>query len=215
MQAQASEASTIQQRRDRVALETVRLLAEAGDDHAPLAVDRDLAAINEVRPLARLAAQLRLRIGTRDRRLVRAAPFRRRPRTRLSQRQRGTPVSSTTAVRLPLKSKLTVRLGRAARARHRVITSIGSRRGDGNARAQTRKRRVRLRMEAVDREMRTLDQPVLLAQLKRAQEQTLEQRRIDETACVSMRERLVHQQPLAQPVAEEAAQIEAHARLPQ
>jgi len=46
---------------------------------------------------------------------------------------------------------------------------------------------------------------VLLAQLERAQEEALEQGRVDEAAGVGVRERLVHGQPLGEAVAEEAA----------
>jgi hypothetical protein len=55
----ADEAGTIEQRLDRVALETVGLLAQAGDDHPPLTLDRHLAAEDQMRTLTRLAAQLR------------------------------------------------------------------------------------------------------------------------------------------------------------
>jgi hypothetical protein len=70
-------------------------------------------------------------------------------------------------------------------------------------------------VEPVDRQVRALDQPVLLAQLERAQEQPLEQRRVDETASMSVRKRLVHRQPLDEAEAEEAAQVQPHPRLPQ
>ncbi len=87
--------------------------------------------------------------------------------------------------------------------------------GGREARAQARQRRIRLSVEAVDRQMRPLDQPVLPAQLERTQEQTLEQSRIDETAGVCVRQRLMHRQLLGQAIAEEAAQVEAHPRLAQ
>src|SRR6266516_2174539 len=56
----AGEAGAVKQRLDRVALEAVRLLAAAGDDATVLAVDRDLAAIDEVGAMTGLVAQLRL-----------------------------------------------------------------------------------------------------------------------------------------------------------
>jgi len=60
-------------------------------------------------------------------------------------------------------------------------------------------------VEAVNRDVRALDQPVPLTQLQRAQKETLKKRRVDEAARVGMRERLVDGQPLGEAVAEKAA----------
>src|SRR6266446_8854481 len=72
------EAGAVEDRVECVALVTGCLFTEQGDDAARLRVDRHLAAEDEVRTLARFAAQLRIGIGTRDRRLVRAPALRRR-----------------------------------------------------------------------------------------------------------------------------------------
>ena len=115
-----------------------------------------------------------------------------------------------------VERELAGRLRRSVLVPPRVVAGFGFRRGsEHQARAQARKRRVRLGVEAIDRDVRALDQAVLLAQLERAQKEALEQRRIDEAAAVGVRERLVDGQPLGEAVAEEAAQIQAHARLAQ
>ena len=142
-----------------------------------------------MRPLARFAAQLRIRIGARDRCLIRAPALRRRPRARLGERELGRP------------------LGRLLLAR--LLDS-----DQREARAQAGKRRVRLGVEAVDRQVRALDQTVLLAEIQRAQKQALEQRPIDEAARLGVRERLVNGQPLVEAEPQEAAQIKAQTRDP-
>ena len=149
-----------------------------------------------MRPLARFAAQLRVRVGARDRRLIRASPLRRPTRARLGERELGRP-----------RQRRRLCLGRLLLAR--LVDS-----DKREARAQAGKRRVRLGVEAVDRQVRALDQTVLLAELERAQEQPLEQRPVDEAARLGVRERLVDGQPLVEAVAEEAAQIEAQTRDP-
>ncbi len=160
--------------------------------------------------LARLAAQLRLRVANRDGGRVRAAPLRGRARTRLGQSECGT--LTRPAAILPAKSELAVRLRRRALHNPAHVLDRFSIRGGGEcqARAQALQRCVRLGVEAVDRNVRSLDQVVLIAQLERTQKQALEQRRVDEAAGMRVRERLVDGQPLAKAIAEEAAQIEAH-----
>jgi len=76
------------------------------------------------------------------------------------------------------------------------------------------KRRVRLGVETIDRQVRALDQTVLLAEIERAQEQALEQGPVDEAARLGVRERLMDGQPLVKAVAQEAAQIETQTRDP-
>src|SRR5207237_4362407 len=66
------EAGAVEDRVEPVALVAVRLFTETGDHAACLRIDRHLAAVDQMRPLARFAAQLRVRISTRDRRLIRA-----------------------------------------------------------------------------------------------------------------------------------------------
>src|SRR5437773_1679012 len=81
------ETDAVEQRSERVAFVTLRTLGETAGDTAPLRINRDLAAMNEVRPLPRLALQPRVRIAARDRGRVRRLPFRRRARARLGQSQ--------------------------------------------------------------------------------------------------------------------------------
>ena len=83
------------------------------------------------------------------------------------------------------------------------------------ARPQAPERRVRLRVEAVDRKVAALDQPVLLAQRDRAQEQPLEHVAVGETLRLRLRDRLMRGQPLAEPVTEKEAQIKPQLRHPQ
>src|SRR5207244_12943151 len=87
--------------------------------------------------------------------------------------------------------------------------------GGLEASAQAPERRVRLGMEAVDREMAALDQPVLLAQGDRVQKEALEHAAVGEALRLRLRDRLVRRQPLAQSVTEKQAQIEAEIRYPQ
>src|SRR5712691_8190042 len=189
----AGEAGAVEDRVEPITLVAVRLLAEAGDDTARLRVDRHLAAVDKVRPLTRFPAQLRVGIGARDRARVRAAALRGRTRTRLGQRK--------------LRRRRCFRplaLGRLLLAR--LVAD------DREARPQAGERSVRLGVEAVDREMRALDQTMLATKSERAQEEALEQLPVDETTRLRMRERLVHGQTLVEAVAEEPPEIETQAR---
>src|SRR6266536_4722654 len=60
------ETDAVEDRRQRVAFVTLRPLTEAAGDTALLRIDRDLAAVDEVRPLSRLALQPRIWIAGRD-----------------------------------------------------------------------------------------------------------------------------------------------------
>ena len=111
-----------------------------------------------MRSLAGLSLQPSVRVGSRNGRRVRGLPLGRRPTARLGQAQLG-------------QLWLRPALGLAARfAGDRL-----------EARPQAPERRVRLRVEAVDRKVAALDQPVLLAQRDRAQEQPLEHVAVGET----------------------------------
>src|SRR6266508_2654860 len=81
------EADAVEDRRERVALVAFGALAQAARDTTLLWIDADLAAVDEVRSLARLSLQPRVWIGGRDGGRVRRFPFRRRPQTRLAQPQ--------------------------------------------------------------------------------------------------------------------------------
>src|SRR5207245_10175430 len=85
------EAGAVEDRLEPVALVAVRLFTETSDHTACLRVDRHLAAEDEMRPLARFAAQLRVRVGARDRLLIRAPTLRRPTRARLGPRQLARP----------------------------------------------------------------------------------------------------------------------------
>src|SRR5438132_72667 len=60
------EADAVEDRRQRVALVTLGALAEAAGDTTLLRIDADEAAVDEVRALARLSLQPRVRIAARD-----------------------------------------------------------------------------------------------------------------------------------------------------
>src|SRR6266540_4811290 len=188
------EADTVEQRRERVALMTLGALAEAARDTTLLRIDADLAAVDEVRTLARLSLQPRVWIGRRDSGRVRRFPFRRRPRTRLGQPQLRRPAGAGV-----FGSRL-------------VLPVTGDRFQAG---AQTAQGRVRLGVETVDRKVAALDQPLLLAQRDRVQEQPLEHLAVGETLRLRLRDRLMRGQPLAQAVTEEETQIETQIRDPQ
>ena len=145
-----------------------------------------------MRSLAGLSLQPSVRVGSRNGRRVRGLPLGRRPTARLGQAQLG-------------QLWLRPALGLAARfAGDRL-----------EARPQAPERRVRRRVEAVDRKVAALDQPVLLAQRDRAQEQPLEHVAVGETLRLRLRDRLMRGQPLAEPVAEKEAQIKPQRRHPQ
>ena len=145
-----------------------------------------------MRSLAGLSLQPSVRIGSRNGRRVRGLPLGRRPTARLGQAQLG-------------QLWLRPALGLAARfAGDRL-----------EARPQAPERRVRLRVEAVDRKVAALDQPVLLAQRDRAQEQPLEHVAVGETLRLRLRDRLMRGQPLAKPATEKEAQIKPQRRHPQ
>src|SRR6266511_954530 len=166
-------------------------LAEAARDTTLLRIDADLAAVDEVRTLARLSLQPRVWIGRRDSGRVRRFPFRRRPRTRLGQPQLRRPAGAGV-----FGSRL-------------VLPVTGDRFQAG---AQTAQGRVRLGVETVDRKVAALDQPLLLAQRDRVQEQPLEHLAVGETLRLRLRDRLMRGQPLAQAVTEEETQIETQIR---
>ena len=156
-------------------------------------VDRDLAAIDEVRTLCP-GFPFNLASGSLCETTTRMLAFRSpSARTRLRHAQ------------LPRVAGL----GGGGRLVRRFA-------GDRfQARAQAPQRRIGLGVEAVDGEMAALDQPVLLAQRNRAQEQPLEHLAISEALRLRLRDRLVRWQPLTQPVAEKQAQIETEIRDPQ
>ena len=144
-----------------------------------------------MRSLAGLSLQPSVRVGSRNGRRVRGLPLGRRPTARLGQAQLG-------------QLWLRPALGLAARfAGDRL-----------EARPQAPERRVRLRVEAVDRKVAALDQPVLLAQRDRAQEQPLEHVAVGETLRLRLRDRLMRGQPLAEPVTRERGADQAAAPPP-
>jgi hypothetical protein len=175
------------------------LLTEACD-HAPcLRVHGDLAAMHQMRALTGLVTQRRVGIAERRRRRVGAAAPGRRPRPRLGKRQLR-PIggrSRGNVAALPFTDLL---------ARRPILLSC---RHDLKARAQARKRRVGLDVEPVDRQVRPVDQAVLATQRDRPQEQPLEQLRIDEPPRLGVTDRLMHRQALAEPIAQEAADVHA------
>jgi hypothetical protein len=81
--------------------------------------------------------------------------------------------------------------------------------------AQAGQRRISLDMKLVDGQVRAVDQPVLPAERHRPQEQPLEQLGVDEPPRLGVADRLVHRQPLREPVAKEAADVHAHRGDPQ
>jgi hypothetical protein len=70
-------------------------------------------------------------------------------------------------------------------------------------------------VEAVERQVRAVEQVVLAAERQRAQKQPLEQPPVDEAARLGVRKRLMRGQPLAEAVTDEAAQVEPQRRHPQ
>jgi hypothetical protein len=173
---------------------TLGTLTEAGGNAARLRVDCDLAAVDQVRALPGLALQPGIRVAARNDKLVAGLAFRRRPRPRLRQPQLRP---------LALGSRRGLRL-QARFAGQRF-----------EAGAQAPQRRVRLGVEAIDREMAALDQPMLLAQRNRVQEEPLEHLAVGEPLRLRLRDRLVRRQPLAQPIAEKEAQIKTKISNPQ
>ena len=82
------EPGAVRSARSDIGLRSGRALGGHGDDHPVLGVDGDLAAMNQMRAMPRLVAQLGVRIGPRHRGRVGRDPLRRRPGPRLGQRQR-------------------------------------------------------------------------------------------------------------------------------
>src|SRR3954470_13869572 len=76
-------------------------------------------------------------------------------------------------------------------------------------------RGVGLNVKAVDRQMRTVDQTVLPAQRHAAQEQPLKQPGVHEPSRVGVADRLMHRQPLAEPVTKKATDVDAQRSDPQ
>ena len=76
------------QRLQRVGLAAGRALGLDGDDHPPLGINGDLAAMDQMRALPGLVAQLAVGVGPRNRGRVGRCALRRRPGPRLGQRQR-------------------------------------------------------------------------------------------------------------------------------
>src|SRR5216684_4139406 len=86
-QLRQDEADTVEDRSQRVAFVALGPLAEAAGDTTLLRINADVAAVDEVRALAGLSLQPRVRVAGRDGGRVRGFAFRRRPRARLRQAQ--------------------------------------------------------------------------------------------------------------------------------
>src|SRR5712692_1503284 len=86
-QLRQDEADTVEDRSQRVAFVALGPLAEAAGDTTLLRINADVAAVDEVRALAGLSHQPRVRVAGRDGGRVRGFAFRRRPRARLRQAQ--------------------------------------------------------------------------------------------------------------------------------